>query len=208
MYRQKVDTWLGAHYNPAVTSGILFTMRSKITLRKSIGYIIVQVVGSCLGALLVYAATSGGTFGPTIGTDYGVVEGLVAEIVATFMLVTVVMNVATTEAQEDNSFFGLAIGLTVASMAIAVGGISGGAFNPAVGTGSHIVSWIMGKGLYSHMWIYWLGPFIGAVLAALFFRITNVQEYKYKHNFSIAAHGGIGVLDGDEPSAAYYQAVV
>jgi len=200
----------GAHYNPAVTIGILATMRAKITLRMSIVYIIIQVIGSFLGALLVYAGTDGRTFGPTIASKYTTVEGLVVEIIATFLLVSVVLNVATTEAQEDNSFFGLAIGFTVASMAIAVGSISGGAFNPAVGTGPHIVGALMGKGMYPYVWVYWVGPILGALLAALFFRVTNVQEYRIKHKFvgsPLSQPISMSVIEEDDPPGKFYQAV-
>jgi len=175
----------GAHYNPAVTIGILATWRGKISPVMSIVYIIVQVIGSFFGALLVYAGTNGHTFGPRVDdSTYSTGDGLVVEIVATFLLVTVVLNVATTEAQEDNSYYGLAIGFTVTSMAIAVGGISGGAFNPAVGFGPHIVNCIMGNPMYQGAWIYWVGPILGALLAALFFRITNVQEYREKNKYT------------------------
>ena len=60
---------------------------------------------------------------------------VLTELLYTFALASVVLNVATTKAQENNSFFGLAIGFTVTAAAIAAGPISGGAFNPAVGTG-------------------------------------------------------------------------
>jgi len=195
----------GAHYNPAVTIGILVTMRGKIEMRISILYIIVQLIGSFLGALLVYAGTRGHTFGPKIGDGYGVAEGIVVEIVATFLLVSVVLNVATTEAQEDNSFFGLAIGFTVTSMAIAVGGISGGAFNPVVGTGPHLVAWIMGHGLYPLIWVYWVGPLVGAIFAALFFRITNVQEYKIQRKRATLLTQPVS--QGEDSNKYYYQAV-
>jgi len=169
--------FLGAHYNPAVTVGILLTMRSKISLLKSIGYIIVQVIGAFLGALMVYTTTDGATFGPMINPAYNLGDGLIAEIMATFFLVSVVLNVATTEEDAGNSFFGLAIGLTVASMAIAVGGISGGAFNPAVGTGPLFVRWMFTGQYYADAWIYWIGPLAGSALAAILFRVTNISEY-------------------------------
>jgi len=167
----------GAHYNPAVTVGILLTMRSKISGLKSFGYICVQLIGSFLGALMVYSTTDGATFGPQINPAYNLGDGLVAEILATFTLVSVVLNVATTEEDAGNSFFGLAIGLTVASMGIAVGGISGGAFNPAVGTGPLLVRWMFTGQYYPDGWIYWVGPLMGSALAAVLFRVTNIAEY-------------------------------
>jgi len=167
----------GAHYNPAVTIGILLTMRSKISTMKSLGYIAVQLIGSFLGALMVYTTTDGSTFGPMINPAYNLGDGLIAEIMATFTLVSVVLNVATTEEDAGNSFFGLAIGLTVASMGIAVGGISGGAFNPAVGTGPLLVRWMFTGQYYGDGWVYWAGPLLGAALAAVLFRVTNIAEY-------------------------------
>jgi len=196
----------GGHYNPAITIGVLATMRSKISLPKACGYVVVQIIGSVFGSLLAYAVEDGRTFGPTMER---VGEGFLAELIGTFLLVTVVLNVATTEAQENNSFFGLAIGLTVSSMAIAVGDVSGGAFNPAVGTGPHLVSWFVGQGLYSNTWVYWIGPILGAVLAALFFRITNLQEYKLTHpnDPKIVGNSLMTVVEEGESSRQYYKSV-
>jgi len=195
----------GGHYNPAVTTGVLLTMRSKISPYKAIGYVIVQLVGSILGSGLVYACTDGGLFGPEVSDGYSLGSGLISELMATFLLVSVVLNVATTQAQENNSFFGLAIGLTVACMAIAVGGISGGAFNPAVGTGPHILRWVVNKSGYSGFWIYWVGPLLGAAVAALFFRITNVPEYVDKLKDTYPTGNQMGILEKDQSS--YYAAI-
>jgi aquaporin Z len=60
---------------------------------------------------------------------------LLAEFLFTFALAYVVLNTATTKGTTGNSFYGLAIGMTVMTGAFAVGGISGGAFNPAVAIG-------------------------------------------------------------------------
>ena len=68
----------------------------------------------------------------TISGVHGIFAALLAEFIFTFALVYVVLNVATSKEQPNNHFFGLAIGFTVAAGAAAVGGISGGAFNPAV----------------------------------------------------------------------------
>jgi len=197
----------GGHYNPAVTMGVLLTMRSKISPSKAVGYILVQLLGSLLGAALVNVCTGGGLFGPQVGDGYSLINGIVSEIIATFLLVSVVLNVATTQAQENNSFFGLAIGLTVACMAIAVGGISGGAFNPAVGTGPHILRWMVNGSGYKSFWIYWVGPLLGAALAALLFRVTNVPEYvdKLKDSYPTIPQTQLDMLEKDQSS--YYRAI-
>jgi len=170
----------GAHYNPAVTIGIFSTGRGKIHPVKALGYIGMQNVGSFFGAFFVYFVTPNNfTFGPTFNQngDLHYIQAILIEAFITFVLLSVVLNVATTKATSDNSFYGLSIGCVVIAGAYSVGGISGGAFNPAVGTGPHVVAWLVGKGFYTNFWVYWAGPLLGAIIAAGFFRITNPKEY-------------------------------
>jgi aquaporin Z len=84
-----------------------------------------------------------------------------------------VVNVATSKSHPTNSFYGLAIGLVVLAGVVAVGGVSGGAFNPAVGTGPILVAAILGGGTLKHLWIYWVGPIAGGALAAVVFKYQN-----------------------------------
>ena len=80
------------------------------------------------------------------------------------------MNVATSKGTAGNSFYGLAIGFVVVCAAFAAGGISGGAFNPAVSTGLNIGNLISGgPGVIGNIWLYWVGPLIGGALAAIVF---------------------------------------
>ena len=97
---------------------------------------------------------------------------LVAEFLFTFALVYVVLNSATAEDTSGNSFYGLAIGMTVMTGAFAVGDISGGAFNPAVAVGISI----LGLASWSNIWIYLVAGFGGAVVAALVFNLINPSE--------------------------------
>ena len=101
---------------------------------------------------------------------------VLTELLYTFALASVVLNVATTKAQENNSFFGLAIGFTITAAAIAAGPISGGAFNPAVGTALPAV-----HGVANDIWVYWLGPMAGGALAGAVFRLTaRPEEFENK----------------------------
>jgi len=163
----------GAHYNPAVTLGVF--IRGKIRARKAVFYVLVQLVAAFLAALLAYWLTDAHPV-PARGKTYSPGAALSAEFLYTFALVSVVLNVATTASQEDNSFFGFAIGFTVLAGAFSVGDISGGALNPAVGTGMILVHMIAG-GDGENLWIYWLGPLLGGLVAGLVFRVTNVREY-------------------------------
>jgi aquaporin Z len=83
--------------------------------------------------------------------------------------VYVVLNAATAEGTSGNSFYGLAIGMTVMTGAFAVGDISGGAFNPAVALGISI----LGISDWANIWIYLLANFAGGVVAAVVFQLIN-----------------------------------
>lgn len=86
------------------------------------------------------------------------------------------LNVATAKATSGNSFYGLAIGFTVVVGAFAGGSISGGAFNPAVGTGPILVDSMLGGGGVQHLWLYWAGPLVGGALAAVVFRLQGRSD--------------------------------
>jgi aquaporin Z len=95
-----------------------------------------------------------------------------------FALVLVVLNVATTKKNQPNSYFGLAIGLTIFDAAASGGAVSGGAYNPAVTLGPIIVKLIKSEYNAVNILIYLIGPFLGAVLASYIFMITNPDEFK------------------------------
>jgi aquaporin Z len=101
-----------------------------------------------------------------------VAKALIAEFLYTFALCYVVLNVATAKGTADNSFYGLAIGFTVLAGAYSVGGVSGGAFNPAVAVG--IV--IMGLTAPANIWIYLVANFAAAAAAAAIFRTINSDD--------------------------------
>lgn len=156
----------GAHYNPAVTLAVF--LRGKIDAADVLPYIIAQVLGAAAAAAAVFGMFGGG------GTpgDIAVGPSLIAEFLFTFALAYVVLNVATAKGTAGNSFYGLAIGFTVLVGAWAVGGISGGAFNPAVAIGAAM----MGLVKFSAIWIHLLADFAGAAVAALVFNFMNEDK--------------------------------
>jgi aquaporin Z len=160
----------GAHYNPAVSIAIL--IRGKMEARDLVPYVIAQLTGAVLASLAVYVIT-GSTFAPAPGADVGLVAVLLAEALFAFAVSIVVLNVATSDATAGNSYYGLAIGFTVMVGAFAVGGVSGGVFNPAVGTGPILVDTLLGDGSMSNLWIYLVGPVLGGVAAAAVFDLQN-----------------------------------
>ena len=155
----------GAHYNPAVTLGVL--MRGKLKAADVIPYWIAQCVAAAVAAFVVSKILRAGVAVTPIAPKLG--PALLAEFLFTFALVYVVLNAATAEGTSGNSFYGLAIGMTVMTGAFAVGDISGGAFNPAVAIGISI----LGISTWNNIWIYLVADFAAAVAAAIVFNLIN-----------------------------------
>jgi len=167
----------GGHYNPSVTLGV-FLRGNKIGLKETVAYIVVQIFAAFVASLLVFVA-SGKTFAPTPGEGFSLWTTFVVEVCWTFALVYVVLSTATSTALEGNQFFGLAIGFTVVAGAYTTGGISGGAFNPALVTGSMIVDILSGPPyLIKHIYIYWISGLIGSLLAPFVYKILNFKEFE------------------------------
>ena len=161
----------GAHYNPAVSIAMIF--RGLLSVKEAINYILSQLAGAFLAAIFVqWVGGSVMEVGPS--NTASVLQILSVEAIFTFALVLVILNVATNPKTEGNSYYGLAIGFTVMAGAFAGGGISGGAYNPAVGTGPILVDVIMGEGdTLSNLWYYLVGPIVGAMVAAYVYKITS-----------------------------------
>ena len=155
----------GGHYNPAVTIGVL--IRGKVKAADVVPYMIAQVVAAVVAALIVRGVLRAGAAVTPIAPNLG--PALVAEFLFTFALVYVVLNAATAEGTSGNSFYGLAIGMTVMTGAFAVGDISGGAFNPAVAVGISV----MGISTWPNIWIYLVADFAAGVVAAIIFQLIN-----------------------------------
>jgi len=157
----------GGHYNPAVTLGVW--MRGKCDTKDIVPYWVAQLVGALLAAVIVKFFKGGAAITPG---NPPVLAALLAEFLFTFALVYVVLNTATAKGTEGNSFYGLAIGMTVMTGAFAVGNISGGAFNPAVALGISI----MGLSAWTNIWIFWLSELIAGAAAAALFKAVNPAE--------------------------------
>ena len=157
----------GAHYNPAVTLGVW--LRGRCEAKDVLPYMVSQTIGAVLSAMAVRYLKSGAAV-----SSMSLVTGaaLAAEFLFTFALVFVVLNVATAKGTSGNSFYGLAIGMTVLTGAYAVGNISGGVFNPAVAIGISAI----GLSAWSNIWIYLLAEFAAGTAAALVFTVVNPED--------------------------------
>jgi len=153
----------GAHYNPAVSFGLF--LRGVIPASTMAAYWGAQIIAGILAFVFAYLV-SGHTPGIHPGTGVYSASALAGEVLISTALVLVVLNVAATSQTAGNSFYGLAIGFTVAAGAFTVGPISGGAFNPAVGFGATLGAALFGNGSWQDLWLYIVGPLAGAAIAA------------------------------------------
>jgi aquaporin Z len=158
----------GAHYNPAVTLAVW--LRGKCSRSDVIPYWIAQLLAGAVAAFVVnFVLSDKPVAGPAA---HVVLPSLTVEFLFTFALAWVVLNSATAKGTAGNSFYGLAIGFTVFAGAVAVGGISGGAFNPAVGLGV----FLMGLEDLRQLGLYVVSDLLGGVAAALVFNGINSRE--------------------------------
>ena len=155
----------GGHFNPAVTLAVW--IRGKCENRHVVPYWIAQIAAALVAAWLVGKIKMPGTAQPLVLAGWK--PAFVAEFLFTFALCWVVLNVATSKGTQGNSFYGLAIGMTVMVGAYAVGGVSGGAFNPAVATGITR----MGLSLWSNYWVLVSGEVAGAIAAATAYKLVS-----------------------------------
>jgi len=160
----------GGHYNPAVS--LAACLRGALKSTDLVPYWVSQLLGA-IAAAAVADGVMHKTFAPAPGDGVGAGAALAVEFFYTFALALVVLNSATAKKTAGNSFYGLAIGFTIVVAAFAGGPISGGAFNPAVGSGPILYRAMLGMGTMANLWIYLVGPLAGGAAAAMIFRIQN-----------------------------------
>ncbi len=105
-------------------------------------------------------------------TGHTLSAAFVAEFLFTFALCYVVLNVATSKSHPDNSFYGLAIGFTVVAGAVAVGAISGAAFNPAVTLGAAVMDMFA----WPTLWVYLVAQVLAGIAAGVTFLVMNPDD--------------------------------
>lgn len=160
----------GAHYNPAVS--VAAAIRGKLPVPKLLPYVSAQLIGAVAGAAMARLVV-GTPPGPALNfTGRDMAGAFVAELLVTFALAYVVLNVATSQNHPNNSFYGLAIGITVAAGVVAVGGASGGVFNPAVA----VATSVSGLTSWSMLGVYLAATLAGGALAGVAFRVLNPAD--------------------------------
>jgi aquaporin Z len=157
----------GGHFNPAVTLAVF--IRGRCDAKDVLPYWGSQVVAA-IAASMVAVFLVGKTGLPMQIAN--VPAAFVAEFLFTFALAYVVLNSATAKGTSGNSFYGVAIGMTVMVGAFSAGAISGGAFNPAVAVGVAMMNLVN----YSDIWIHIVADLAGGLIAGLAFKFLN-SEY-------------------------------
>jgi aquaporin Z len=155
----------GCHINPAITLGCWLTGR--ISGKDAGMYVLFQVIGAIIGSALLWLLTSNtglvGTGANACQEGVSPVGGLLAEILFTFVFVLVVLG--TTDAKKGaGQFAGLAIGLSLVLVHLACIRYTGTSVNPARSIGPAL---FQGGEALSQLWIFIVGPLVGAVLSAV-----------------------------------------
>ena len=163
----------GGHFNPAVTVGFWVTRRIDTML--AAGYVAAQLLGAVVASVLLVLffpeglrnAAHLGT--PALGAGVDFMRAVGIEAVLTFFLVTVIWGTAVDA--RGPKLGGLAIGLTVTMCILAAGPLTGAAMNPARALGPALLS-----GHWDNQLVFWIGPIIGAVAAALLYHYVFIEE--------------------------------
>lgn len=164
---------ISGHFNPAVTVGFLAARRIDPIMAGV--YLAAQIIGAILAAyalkgLLPAALTEPTRLGgQSIASGISMMQAIGLEAIVTFFLVFVIFGTAVDP--KAPRIGGLAIGFTIAAGIFAIGPFTGGSFNPARSFGPAVAS-----GIFEGQAAYWLGPMIGAVLAALLYDTLFIRH--------------------------------
>merc|ERR1719213_1102719 len=155
----------GAHLNPAVTLSVLISTNSRrgsdkggappMDFQVACGYVLVQMMAGILAGW-TYVSVCGAAFVLQPVGKFSWLAAASVEVLYTCALCYVVLNVATVK-DEENEYFGLAIGFTVTAAALAIGSISGCSLNPAVSVGSAAAAAALGASS-QYLWLYIVAP--------------------------------------------------
>jgi glycerol uptake facilitator protein len=191
----------GCHINPAVTLALLATR--KIDGRTAGGYIVAQVIGAILGAVLTYIILIGndpqtlGLGSVGVNAKAGLPIGVLAEIIGTAILVFTVFGAAV-DGRAPSGFAGIIIGFIVYGVIILVGPITGAALNPARQLGPVIVEALTGYANTSarigELWVYFVGPIVGGLIGAF--------AYQFVGHTATAADPGLATPEAAHADAA------
>ncbi len=172
----------GCHVNPAVSLAML--INKELEMKDFIGYVVAQVIGAFVGSgILALIFSTGGVTDMTggyganglAGVNGSIVSGLLVEIVLTFIFLMAILGVTSKKASHG-SFGGLVIGLTLTFVHILGIGLTGTSVNPARSIAPAVFAAVAGNTApISSLWVFIVGPFIGAALAAVCYKALEKE---------------------------------
>lgn len=168
----------GCHINPAITLGCWLSKR--MSSKDAIMYMVFQVVGALIGSAILWLLVGNvegmeGTGTNDLQQGVSMVGGLLAEIFFTMVFVLVVLGATAKTNGATNNFAGLAIGLSLIIVHLVCIRYTGTSVNPARSIGPAI---FQGGTALTNLWIFIVGPFVGAVLSAIIWKVIEPQEEK------------------------------
>jgi len=176
----------GGHFNPAVTFAVL--VKGEITIIKAILYTAAQIVGGITGAAFTYVLTPDNRRGALgnlpLAEELTQVQGFFVEMLMTMLLVfTVLASTSSDNGRKDFGYSnGLAIGISIVVSHLVAIPYTGSGINPARAFGPAAV---LGK-FQDYHWIYWIGPYVGAIIASLLYRFLFGVELENKESLVIS----------------------
>lgn len=171
----------GCHINPAVSLGVLIS--GGMSVSDFIGYVIAQIIGAVAGSGVlklifdlgeVEDKTGGYGSNGLAGVNGSAAAGLIVEILLTFIFVLTIIGITSKEAGHG-SFGGLIIGLTLTLVHILGIGLTGTSVNPARSIGPALFA---GGDALSNLWVFIVGPLVGAALAAVVYKVLKPSSKK------------------------------
>jgi aquaporin Z len=164
----------GAHFNPAVSVGLL--IGGRFEGKELLPYIIVQVLGGIGGAAILYLIASGKAdfemggfaangYGANSPGGYSLTAALITEIVMTMMFLMIILGA--TDKRAPAGFAGIAIGLGLTLIHLISIPVTNTSVNPARSTSQAIFvgDWAVGQ-----LWLFWVAPIIGAIIAGIIYK--------------------------------------
>jgi aquaporin Z len=170
----------GCHLNPAVSIGLW--MGGRFDKKDLIPYIIAQVLGGIAGAGILYLIASGkpgfelggfaaNGYGENSPGGYGMMAALITEVVMTFMFLIVILGA--THSKAPKGFAGLAIGLALTLIHLISIPVTNTSVNPARSTSQAL---FVGDWATAQLWLFWVAPIIGAILAGIVYKYLSPEE--------------------------------
>ena len=170
----------GCHLNPAVSVGLW--IGGRFDRKDLIPYIIAQVLGGIAGAAILYLIASGKSgfelggfasngYGEHSPDGYGMQAAIITEVVMTMMFLIIILGA--THSKAPKRFAGIAIGLGLTLIHLISIPVTNTSVNPARSTSQALFA---GGWALEQLWLFWVAPIIGAIIAGLIYKFMSPEE--------------------------------